>query len=170
MNRMHPIEKLLILICGGGMILLPLLSYIVPNQSLLPSTEYRVLSTPLFPSPHLLLALRTVESSLRPDAVSEAGARGLYQIMPLTWQDHSTEPFSSAFDPSENEKTAIVYLKWLRHTLSVWEGQEEDSIPLDHILSCWHGGIGRFRQRGYSPEMMPNSTRFFVDHVTEMMK
>lgn len=122
-----------------------------------------------FPSTNLLFALRTVESSLRPDAVSPRGARGLYQIMPETWQDHSSEPFSEAFNPEISRTVAITYLIWIRRTLSSWQQEEEDSIPLDHILSCWHGGIGRFRQRGYSPGRMPYSTREFVRRVEEVI-
>jgi len=122
-----------------------------------------------FPSQKLLLALRTIESSLRADAISKCGARGLYQIMPLTWSDHSSEPFSKAFDPQINTTVAVTYLIWIRNTLSLWEEQEEESISLDHILSCWHGGIGRFQKRGYSPGMMPDSTKEFVNQVTTLL-
>lgn len=124
-----------------------------------------------FPSPELLSALRAVESSERGDAVSEQGARGLYQIMHGTWEDHSRGvPFSQAFDPAENEIVAVRYLQWIRGTLSLWEGRGEDSIPLDHILSCWHGGIGNFRKSQYHPSRMNPTTRRFVNHIEERME
>ena len=163
-------EKVLVPVCLltiPGVILLTTPGVIFPGRPSVPISSE--VSTP-FPSPNLLFAMRTVESSLRPDAVSQRGARGLYQIMPETWQDHSEYPFSEAFNPLRNETVAVTYLMWIRKTLSSWEGQPEDSIPLDHILSCWHGGIGRFRQRGYSPEMMPGSTREFVRRVNSVMR
>ncbi len=96
-------EKVLVPVCLltiPGVILLTTPGVIFPGRPSVPISSE--VSTP-FPSPNLLFAMRTVESSLRPDAVSQRGARGLYQIMPETWQDHSEHPFSRAFEPHLNE-------------------------------------------------------------------
>ena len=160
------IEKITLTFC---FISIPLLVYGWYDQSN-PSTSIEV-----FPSPQLLSSLRAVESSERGDVISSMGAMGYYQIMPETWREHSSYPLQYATDPSQitiQTETAVAYLRWIRHTLSLWEEQEKNSIPLSHILSCWHGGIGRFRSPDVigNPDRMPGSTREFVRRMMRRMR
>jgi len=60
-------------------------------------------------SPALVLAVISVESAGRSDAVSSAGAQGLMQLMPPTAARFGVE---NAFDPSENINGGTAYLDW----------------------------------------------------------
>ncbi len=119
-----------------------------------------------WPSRQLLDALAFVESSNNPRAVSPAGARGLYQFMPATWGDVMDMPFTQAFDPVSSEIAAVRYLEWIRATLVKWKG----SADVSDVLACWHGGIGRYKRRGYDLSKMPESTQQFVARVTMRMR
>ncbi len=119
-----------------------------------------------FPDRALLDALAFVESSHNPRAVSPVGARGLYQFMQPTWEDVMTEPFTQAFNPVSAETAAIRYLDWIRDTLIKWKG----GADLRDVLACWHGGIGRYKRRGYNLARMPKSTRVFVGRVVSEMR
>lgn len=61
-------------------------------------------------SPALVLAIISVESAGRSQAVSSAGAEGLMQLMPDT---ASRFAVSNSFDPSQNIKGGVAYLAWL---------------------------------------------------------
>ncbi|PVA05785.1 lytic transglycosylase domain-containing protein [Thalassorhabdomicrobium marinisediminis] len=61
-------------------------------------------------SPALVLAVISVESAGRPDAVSSAGAQGLMQLMPPTAARFGV---TNAFDPAQNIKGGTAYLDWL---------------------------------------------------------
>ncbi len=119
-----------------------------------------------FPSRRLLDALSFVESSNKPRAVSPAGARGLYQFMPATWDDVMDMPFTQAFDPVSSEIAAVRYLEWIRATLTKWKG----SADVSDVLACWHGGIGRYKRRGYDLSKMPERTQEFVARVVSRMR
>ncbi len=70
-------------------------------------------------SPHLVMAVIHVESAYNPFAVSQVGALGLMQVMPLTgaevaerigvpWRGRQT-----LFDPEANVRIGVAYLKEL---------------------------------------------------------
>lgn len=61
-------------------------------------------------SPALVLAVISVESAGRADAVSSAGAQGLMQLMPDTAARFGV---SDSFDPGDNIKGGVAYLSWL---------------------------------------------------------
>lgn len=61
-------------------------------------------------SPALVLAVISVESAGRSQAVSSAGAEGLMQLMPDT---ASRFAVNNSFDPSQNIKGGVAYLAWL---------------------------------------------------------
>ena len=61
-------------------------------------------------SPALILAVISVESAGRSDAVSGAGAQGLMQLMPPTAERFGV---TDAFDPIDNIKGGTAYLDWL---------------------------------------------------------
>lgn len=61
-------------------------------------------------SPALILAVISVESAGRSDAVSSAGAGGLMQLMPPTADRFGV---TDVFDPSDNIKGGTAYLAWL---------------------------------------------------------
>ena len=59
--------------------------------------------------PNLIMALVTVESSWRPSAISNRGARGLGQLMPMTAAKLGVNPR----DPAQNLRGASAYLRTL---------------------------------------------------------
>lgn len=61
-------------------------------------------------SPALVLAVISVESAGRTDAVSSAGAEGLMQLMPATAERFGV---SDSTNPSQNIKGGVTYLAWL---------------------------------------------------------
>jgi soluble lytic murein transglycosylase-like protein len=61
-------------------------------------------------SPALVLAVISVESSGRPEAVSHAGAQGLMQLMPDTAARFGVR---DALAPAENIRGGAAYLDWL---------------------------------------------------------
>lgn len=61
-------------------------------------------------SPALVLAVISVESAGRIDAVSSAGAEGLMQLMPATATRFGV---SDSTDPAQNIKGGVAYLSWL---------------------------------------------------------
>ncbi|WP_298910604.1 lytic transglycosylase domain-containing protein [uncultured Aliiroseovarius sp.] len=61
-------------------------------------------------SPALVVALISVESSGRTQAVSEAGAEGLMQLIPATAERFGV---TDSTDPAQNIKGGVAYLEWL---------------------------------------------------------
>lgn len=61
-------------------------------------------------SPALALAVISVESAGRADAVSRAGAQGLMQLIPATASRFGVD---DAFDPTHNIRGGVTYLDWL---------------------------------------------------------
>ena len=61
-------------------------------------------------SPALALAVISVESAGRVDAVSSAGAQGLMQLIPATAERFDV---TDAFDPRQNIQGGVTYLNWL---------------------------------------------------------
>jgi len=61
-------------------------------------------------SPAMVLAVMSVESGGRADAISSAGAQGLMQLMPATAERFGV---TNALDPQDNIKGGVAYLDWL---------------------------------------------------------
>ena len=64
-------------------------------------------------SPELVDSVIQVESNYNPRAVSSKGAAGLMQLMPATARRFGV---NDAFDPKENIKGGVKYLKFLQET------------------------------------------------------
>jgi hypothetical protein len=71
--------------------------------------------------PQLIRAIIKAESNFRNRTTSHAGARGLMQVMPVTWNavrkrngiDWSYS--GNVFDPAKNIEVACAYLSWIRY-------------------------------------------------------
>ena len=87
--------------------------------------------------PCLLTSLAYFESKGDPDAVSKAGARGLFQFMEKTWAEWGEGDFDNAFDPEKATITAARYLAWLTE-------QMEGDVWLAVLAYGW--GIGNVRK------------------------
>lgn len=81
---------------------------------LVPPTEIKTLVDRLAPrfklDPKLVLAVISVESAFQADAVSSANAQGLMQLIPQTAERFGVR---DPFDPEQNLRGGMAYLKWL---------------------------------------------------------
>ena len=102
-------------------------------------------------SPALALAIISVESSGRVDAVSSAGAQGLMQLMPATASRFGVEDSTI---PKQNISGGIKYLDWLMG--------EFESDPI-LVLAGYNAGEGSVRKHEGVPPFP--ETRDYVPKV-----
>lgn len=118
--------------------------------------------------PQLIMAVIKAESNFRPRAVSPKGARGLMQIMPLTWRhynpesrclgnhagDHLCHEGDCIFSVERNIETGVRYLKDL---VNKYDGR------VDLALQAYNAGQSNVDQDGL-PKY--KETRNFLQRVT----
>lgn len=102
-------------------------------------------------SPALVLAVISVESAGRPDAVSNAGASGLMQLMPATAERFGV---ADATQPADNIKGGVAYLNVLM--------QLYDSDPA-MVLAAYNAGQNAVKTYGGVPPFA--ETRAYVPKV-----
>lgn len=89
--------------------------------------------------PALVHAVVQAESNYRPRATSQAGARGLMQVMPATGRELGVASAALLFDPQANLEAGVKYLKSL---LARFDGD------LPHAIAAYNAGpaaVARFR-------------------------
>lgn len=88
--------------------------------------------------PRLIHAVVQAESGYNPRAVSRAGARGLMQLMPETWQALGvTDPF----DPAQNLNAGARYLRSMLDRFGT----------LELALAAYNAGPGAVQRHGGIP-------------------
>ncbi len=102
-------------------------------------------------SPALVLAVISVESAGRVDAVSSAGAQGLMQLIPATADRFGVD---DAKDPGQNIDGGVAYLDWLM--------QEFENDPL-MVLAAYNAGENAVKSAGGVPSYA--ETRDYVPKV-----
>jgi soluble lytic murein transglycosylase-like protein len=102
-------------------------------------------------SPALALAVISVESAGRVDAVSRAGAQGLMQLIPATAERFAV---ADAFDPRQNIRGGVTYLDWLL-------GEFDRDVVL--ALAGYNAGEGAVRRNNGVPPFA--ETRDYVPRV-----
>ena len=102
-------------------------------------------------SPALVLAVISVESSGRTDAISSAGAAGLMQLMPATAERFGV---SDRSDPIQNIRGGVAFLDWLM--------REFDRDPI-MVLAGYNAGENAVKSHGGVPPY--NETRLYVPKV-----
>ena len=102
-------------------------------------------------SPALILAIISVESAGRHDAVSHAGAQGLMQLMPATAARFGV---GDSFDTAQNIRGGVAYLDWLRG--------EFGGDPI-LMLAGYNAGEGNVKRHGGVPPFA--ETRAYVPKV-----
>jgi hypothetical protein len=106
--------------------------------------------------PALVLAVVSVESGFRPNAVSRKGAQGLMQLMPGTAKDLGVK---DALDPAANLDGGTRYLNAL---LRQYDGD------LKRALAAYNAGAGAVKRHGGVPPY--RETRDYVQKVLERYK
>ena len=112
----------------------------------------------------LIVAQMYQESRFDPDAVSQAGAQGLMQLLPTTAEQVGVEERD---DPVTSIRGGIRYLDYLRSRF------EEEDLPLEErtwfTLAAYNAGYNRVkRAREVADKMHLNSNRWF-DNVEKAM-
>ncbi|PJB41538.1 MAG: lytic transglycosylase [Comamonadaceae bacterium CG_4_9_14_3_um_filter_60_33] len=101
--------------------------------------------------PQLALAIMAAESNFNPQAVSPKNAQGLMQLIPETSARFNVK---NAFDPAQNIRGGLTYLRWL---LAYFEGD----VAL--VAAAYNAGEGTVeRYRGVPPYM---ETRNYVQRI-----
>lgn len=119
--------------------------------------KYAELVRQLAPSygirPRLALAVIAIESNFEPRARSPKDARGLMQLVPDTATRFSVR---NAYDPAENVRGGLAYLRWL---LAYYRGQ----VKL--VVAAYNAGEGAVdRYRGVPPYA---ETRDYVRRIRQ---
>lgn len=102
-------------------------------------------------SPALVLAVITVESAGKADAVSSAGAQGLMQLMPATAARFGVK---DSLTPAQNITGGVKYLNWLM--------EEFNRDPI-LVLAGYNAGEGSVRKHAGVPPFA--ETRDYVPKV-----
>lgn len=105
----------------------------------------------------LLRSVAIAESSGNPNAVSGAGAQGLFQIMPGTGRDLGLSG-NDAFDPMKSANAAAKYLSQLL---------KANGGDLNKALASYNWGIGNVQKHGMA--LMPQETRNYIPRVMSNM-
>ena len=105
---------------------------------------------------NLALALISVESAFNPSALSPKKAQGLMQLIPETAERFGVK---KVFNPDENVKGGLAYLRWL---LAFFQGD------VSLVLAAYNAGEGAVEKyRGIPPYA---ETRAYVRKITGIYK
>lgn len=106
--------------------------------------------------PQLVMAVIAVESGFNAKAVSPKNARGLMQLIPETAERFGVR---SVFDPSDNIKGGLAYLRWL---MAFFKGD----VKL--VLAAYNAGERAVEQHQGIPPY--EETRNYVARITSMYR
>jgi len=102
--------------------------------------------------PYTLLSAQVQqESAFNPLAVSHCGARGLMQIMPLTWRDitgQDADANNDIFDPEKNLAAGAKYLRRMRRAVTLFM----TTLPTyaKHLAVCTEDDYWKFALASYN--------------------
>tara|TARA_R110002020_G_scaffold435300_1_gene645465 strand:+ start:6458 stop:7225 length:768 start_codon:yes stop_codon:yes gene_type:complete len=104
---------------------------------------------------HWIVAVMRAESAGSARAVSSAGARGLMQVMPATWDELRVQHRlgSDPFDPRDNILAGAAYLREMYDRYG--------TIPA--MLAAYNAGPDRYDDYLATGRPLPTETRAYVD-------
>jgi soluble lytic murein transglycosylase len=107
--------------------------------------------------PEVIFAVIKTESGFDPNARSSAGALGLMQMMPstfewLTGEEHLNEKLADIklFDPEVNIRYGTYYISYLKNRF--FANQTNENIDWDIIFAAYNGGEGNVAKWLCDPE------------------
>jgi len=88
---------------------------------------------------------------------SSAGAMGLMQVMPSTYEDMRQQHRlgSDPYDPHDNILAGAAYLRWLR-----------EKYPYPALFAAYNNGPGNLEERMMRGGLLPPETRAYVGDIT----
>lgn len=110
----------------------------------------------------ILFAVAYTESAFDPEAVSRAGAKGLFQFMDPTWDEWGR---GSPFDA---EAAALAGARYLRSLLTRFNGD------LGATLAAYNWGMGNLQRRTSWPqawwqERLPRETKLYLTRIGKLL-
>ncbi|MDL2287684.1 lytic transglycosylase domain-containing protein [Eubacteriales bacterium OttesenSCG-928-G02] len=108
----------------------------VNDYPLLYNEEIKILSEEFNVPQEIIFSVIRAESSFRSDAVSSAGAVGLMQLMPKTFNEIAQrlkEEIGDINDPYTNIRYGTFYLAYLHRIYEEW----------DTVFAAYNAGMGR---------------------------
>lgn len=130
----------------------------VPHPDWVPALEAAALVAGI---PSTLLAAQIdAESGWNPRALSPAGARGLAQFMPGTWDAYGSA--ADPFDPLAGIRAQGRYLRDLRAAVAQIAGED----PLRLVFAAYNAGPGRVREYAGTPPF--RETQNYVTRIFDL--
>lgn len=110
---------------------------------------------------HWIHAVIRFESAGRTRAVSRAGAMGLMQLMPGTWERQRARFAlgSDPFDPRDNILAGTSYLR-----------EMYDRYGIEGFLAAYNAGPGRYEQWRDRGRWLPRETRRYVARIAPLLQ
>lgn len=116
--------------------------------------------------PEELAWIPEIESTFNPRAYNPSGARGLFQLMPLTARENGLRlrPYDERIHPEKSARAAAIFLRRLHEVFDSW--------PL--ALAAYNAGEGRVRRTleagdattfAEIADALPTETRLYVPRV-----
>lgn len=96
------------------------------------------------------------ESSWDPEAVSPAGAQGIAQFMPATWDDYGEGSFENSLDPEMAIAAQGKFMAYLRDFME--EHAEDDQHLLELVLAGYNAGHGAVESYDFDLDDMFNDS------------
>lgn len=87
----------------------------------------------------VVFAVMEQESEFTPKAVSKKGAKGLMQVMPITWRSYTFPSSKNVKDPAQNVLVGILYLGDLFDQYHDWKA----------VFRAYHAGPQNYHNKNY---------------------
>jgi len=122
-----------------------------------------------------VLATIKQESKFNPYAKSWAGARGLMQVMPKTWEGITKDKsfYKEAYNPDKNLEVGIKVLdsmaKFCERNYPYWNNlNKEEKIKL--VSASYNGGNGHLMKKNWDINKMKEETKNYIPNILEYYK
>ncbi|NRA43036.1 MAG: transporter substrate-binding domain-containing protein [Pseudomonadales bacterium] len=112
----------------------------------------------------LLIAQMHQESKFISHAKSNAGATGLFQLMPRTAKQLGIQDLQ---DPESNIKAGVMYMDWVRERVKYMQPTDEEAIWF--TLAAYNAGYGHVKDAIYLAEQKGYDPQRWFGHVEKAM-